>query len=95
MCCQRSGYIIFHLDLIPLATGIDANSLLLDIAVGNEEEIEIQNIESNVAGYLLFALPKGIVKDIKGIEKIQVITKCPQGTFRFSLYRDGNQSHDR
>ncbi|WP_292470400.1 ATP-grasp domain-containing protein [Methanolobus sp.] len=72
-CAARGAAICISSHLIPLATGIDANSLLLDVAVGNVEEIEIQNIESNVAGYLAFTLPKGFVKDIRGLEKIQSV----------------------
>ena len=72
-CAARGAAICISSHLLPLATGIDANSLLLDIAVGNEEEIEVQNIESDVSGYLLFTLPKGIVKEIKGIEKIKSV----------------------
>ncbi len=70
-CAARGAAIYISSHLIPLATGIDANSLLLDVAVGNEEEIEIRNIESNVSGYLVFTLPQGFVKDIKGLEKIK------------------------
>jgi biotin carboxylase len=70
-CAARGAATFVSSHLIPFATGIDANSLLLDIAVGNEEEIEIRNVESNVSGYLLFTLPKGFVKEIKGLEKIK------------------------
>ncbi len=71
--CAARGAICASSHLVQLATGIDVNSLLLDVAVGDVEEIEIQDIESNVSGYLLFTLPKGFVKEIRGIDKIQSV----------------------
>ncbi|WP_256623319.1 ATP-grasp domain-containing protein [Methanolobus chelungpuianus] len=73
-CAARGAAICISSHLIPLATGIDVNSLLLDVAVGNAEEIDVQNIESDVSGYLLFTLPKGFVKEIRGFEKIRSIS---------------------
>lgn len=72
-CAARGAAICISSHLIPLATGIDANSHLLDVATGNAEEIEIKNIESNVSGYIAFTLPKGIVKEIRGFEKIKSV----------------------
>ncbi|WP_292471615.1 ATP-grasp domain-containing protein [Methanolobus sp.] len=72
-CAARGAAICISSHIVPLATGIDVNSLLLDVAVGNVEEIEIQNIESNVSTYLLFTLPEGFVKEIRGIDKIQSV----------------------
>ncbi|WP_292467665.1 ATP-grasp domain-containing protein [Methanolobus sp.] len=71
--CARGAASCISSHQIPLATGIDVNSLLLDVAVGNVEEIEIQNIENNVSTYLLFTLPEGIVKDTRGIEEIDSV----------------------
>jgi biotin carboxylase len=72
-CAARGAATCISSHLIPLATGIDVNSLLLDVAVGDVKEVEIQNIESNVSGYLLFTLPEGFVKEIRGIDKIQSV----------------------
>ncbi len=72
-CAARGGAVCTSSHLLSLATGIDVNCLLLDIAVGNKEEIEIRNIKSNVSGYLMFALPKGIVREIRGIKKIKSV----------------------
>ncbi|WP_256622115.1 ATP-grasp domain-containing protein [Methanolobus chelungpuianus] len=71
-CAARGAAHAISSDLIPLVTGIDANSLLLDVAVGNAEEIYIQTAESTtVAGYLMFALPEGTIRDIRGIDDIR------------------------
>jgi biotin carboxylase len=67
----RGGGINTSSDIIPAATGIEVNRLLLDIAVGYKDEIVIGKIDDNVAGYLCFSLPKGIVRSIKGIEAVR------------------------
>ncbi len=84
-CAARGAAICISSHLIPYATGIDANSLLLDIAVGNAEEIEIKNIATDVSAYLLFTLPKGFVKEIRGVEKIKSVPNV-QKVYIDSMY---------
>ncbi|MEZ5336269.1 MAG: ATP-grasp domain-containing protein [Methanolobus sp.] len=72
-CAARGAAICISSHLIPLATGIDANSHLLDVATGKIEEVEIKDIGKNVSGYLAFTLPKGTIKEIRGIDKIQSV----------------------
>ncbi|WP_292471425.1 ATP-grasp domain-containing protein [Methanolobus sp.] len=67
----RGGGVYISSDLIELATGIDVNTMLLDVASGNLDEIEIQDIKNNVSCYLCFTLPEGIIKEIKGIERVK------------------------
>lgn len=81
----RGGGVYISSDLLPLATGIDANKLLLDIVVGNKNEIKIENIGNNVSGYICFSLPKGIVKEIKGMDKIKSLPDV-HSIFLDSLY---------
>ncbi|MEZ5336272.1 MAG: ATP-grasp domain-containing protein [Methanolobus sp.] len=72
-CAARGAAICISSHIVPLATGIDVNSMLLDVATGNAEEIEIKDMECNVSTYLLFTLPEGFVKEIRGIDKIQSV----------------------
>lgn len=59
-------------DLIPLATGVNMNDLLLDMAVGNHLNLDdIDNVQNKISAYICFALPKGKIVNIKGINEIK------------------------
>ena len=71
----RGGGVFISSDLIPLASGIDANKLLIEHALG-EEAVTPDRIQSKqrAAAYLCFYLPEGKISSIQGIQEVQAIT---------------------
>lgn len=73
----RGGGVYISSHLIPLATGIDVNKLLLKCALGQASEIEVEHVLANrknrASAYICFTLPVGIVSEIKGLEEVEQI----------------------
>lgn len=69
----RGGGVYISSHLVPLSTGIDVNSLLLDKAMGIEIDIRtiFQKKKNYASGYVCFYLPRGVVSSIEGIEKVR------------------------
>ncbi len=69
----RGGGVWISSDLIPMCTGIDINELLLECALGIEDDVEGQlaKKQSDAAGYVCFYLPDGIIESISGIDEIR------------------------
>lgn len=69
----RGGGVYISSHLIPLATGIDINNLLLDCALGEENDIEliINNRKERAAAYSSFYLPEGIITRVEGLEELK------------------------
>ncbi len=69
----RCGWVYISSHLIPLATGIDINELLLECSLGIEKNVD-QRLRENLhkaAGYVCFYLPEGIISAVDGVEEIQ------------------------
>lgn len=68
----RGGGVYISSHLIPYATGIDINEILVDKALGLHVDIDniFKNQKDAASGYICFYLPEGIVKGIKGIDKL-------------------------
>ena len=68
----RGGGVFISSHLIPLATNIDINSLLLSKALGHECNVEevFEKREDKASGYICFYLPEGIVQSVTGIEEL-------------------------
>lgn len=68
----RGGGVYISSHLIPLATGIDVNVLLIKCALGRSVDLEsnFSNIKRFASGYVCFTLPEGVISEIKGIEKV-------------------------
>lgn len=69
----RGGGVYISSDLIPIATGIDINEVLLDKALGidvNVDEIFSKRI-SKASAYVCFYLPEGIIKSISGADALK------------------------
>ena len=81
----RGGGVYISSHLVPLTTGIDINSVLVDCALG--EEIDIENImakkEMKSSAYLCFNLPEGIIKSVKGADKVRAMSSV-------AFFEDGN-----
>lgn len=69
----RGGGVYISSHLVPLATGIDINDVLLDKVLGKPVEVSkvFENRDSAAAGYICFYLPEGTVKNIEGVEELQ------------------------
>ena len=67
----RGGGVYISSHLIPLYTGIDINSILLDCVIGKPVEMEsvMKSIVNRAAGYICFYLPDGEVISINGVEE--------------------------
>lgn len=71
----RGGGVFISSHLIPMATGIDINKLLLDCVLGEEQDVEtvLKNKKERAAAYSCFYLPEGEIIDVQGIEKLQTL----------------------
>lgn len=71
----RGGGVYISSHLIPMAIGVDINTLLLKCALGivDKEEVEcnLSNKKGHSAAYVCFTLPNGIVQSIDGVEKVK------------------------
>ena len=63
--------------MIPLATGIDVNKLLLKCAVGDIDECEVKDClnkkQNKTSAYICFTLPEGEIVEVSGIDKVKSI----------------------
>lgn len=65
----RGGGVFISSDLIPGATGVDANDLLVREALDIEKRKEI-NIHTGSSAYFCYLTPKGIVSKLNGVENV-------------------------
>ena len=70
----RGGGVYISSHLVPLATGIDVNTLLLKCALGEEKDIDIDGYLANhrqgSSAYVCFYLPEGKITSVEGLEKV-------------------------
>lgn len=73
----RGGGVYISSHLVPLATGIDVNTLLLKCALGQATAEDVESILSNrkegASAYVCFTLPEGVVTEISGLDKVSQI----------------------
>lgn len=69
----RGGGVYISSDLMPLATGIDINEVLLDKVLSVPVDVEevFAYRKDSASGYICFYLPEGIVKSVTGIEELR------------------------
>lgn len=69
----RGGGVYISSHLIPLCTGMDINSLLLDCVLGQEKDVDniLKSKKDTAAAYICFYLPEGKILNIKGIEELK------------------------
>lgn len=69
----RGGGVYISSHLMPLATGIDINDVLLDKVLGVPVNIEkvFEGRKDAASGYICFYLPKGTVKSVSGVEELK------------------------
>lgn len=76
----RGGGVFISSDLIPAASGVDANDLLVREALGIEERNEI-NLQTGASAYFCYLTPKGIVSRLKGIDDVHKMTNVIKAYF--------------
>ncbi len=69
----RGGGVFISSHIIPNATGLDINDLLIDFALGKDLIIEefLSKRKNKASGYVCFYLPKGRIKRIEGVEELR------------------------
>lgn len=72
----RGGGVYISSHLIPYATGIDINDILIKKALGMDVDIEkiLGKNEHKASGYVCFYLPEGRIHSVSGIEEIKLLT---------------------
>ena len=66
----RGGGVYISSDIIPLMTGFDTTSFIVDIATKKEVERPVISKKNKVVSYVAFFLPEGIVQSVMGIEEV-------------------------
>lgn len=68
----RGGGVYISSDLIPMATGIDINEVLLNIALGFDTDVEslFRQREDMASAYVCFYLPEGRIQSVEGVKEL-------------------------
>lgn len=66
----RGGGVFISSDIIPLMTGFDTTSFLLDISTGWDVPKPVIHRPEKVVCYIAFFLPEGVVRSVKGVEEV-------------------------
>lgn len=71
----RGGGVYISSDLIPMATGIDINDVLLCKALNEDVNVEkvFEQRQENASAYVCFYLNNGTINSIKGAEELRVL----------------------
>lgn len=69
----RGGGVYISSDLIPMATGIDINDLLLRKVLNEKVDVDavFKKCCYNASAYVCFYLPDGVVESIEGVEEVE------------------------
>lgn len=71
----RGGGVYISSDLIPMATGIDINDVLLEMALGTEVDVDkiFSHRKDMAAAYICFYLPEGTLQSIEGTKELKAL----------------------
>ncbi|MBR3056973.1 MAG: ATP-grasp domain-containing protein [Clostridiales bacterium] len=71
----RGGGVYISSHLIPLATGLDINELVLSLALGEDVDHEafFASKQQKASGYVCFYLPEGTITKISGVEEVTAL----------------------
>lgn len=71
----RGGGVYISSDLIPMATGIDINDVLLSEALGEMVDVDkvFEHRKENASAYVCFYLNEGTICSIRGIEELKAL----------------------
>lgn len=69
----RGGGVYISSDLIPMATGIDINEVLLSKALGEYVDVDhvFEERKENASAYVCFYLNEGIISSVKGVAELE------------------------
>lgn len=72
----RGGGVYISSDLIPLATGIDINEMLLNKSRGIDIDIDdiFTKKKQEASAYICFYLPNGIIEEINGVGEVKTLS---------------------
>ena len=77
----RGGGVFISSDLVPLASGIDVNKMLIDAVSGKNSHIDMSSYKNEASAYVCFYLPEGTINRIEGVEKILALPGVHKGYF--------------
>lgn len=66
----RGGGVFISSDIIPLMTGFDTTSFIIDIATKQNVKRPVISVTGKVVCYVAFFLPEGTVQSVTGIEEV-------------------------
>ena len=66
----RGGGVYISSDIIPLMTGVDTTSFIVDIATKKDVERPVISSRNKVVCYVAFFLPEGVVTTVEGVEEV-------------------------
>lgn len=66
----RGGGVYISSDIIPLMTGFDTTSFIVDIATQKDVERPMISGKNKVVCYVAFFLPEGVVTSVEGVEEV-------------------------
>ena len=71
----RGGGVYISSDLIPMATGIDINDVLLDKSLGIEVNVDevFKNKSDRASAYVCFYLPEGVIQSVSGVAELKAL----------------------
>lgn len=71
----RGGGVFISSDLISLSTGLNTERFLINLALGQQQELPVLKKEEErcACGYMAFFLPEGVVTEIEGVERIEAL----------------------
>lgn len=71
----RGGGVYISSHLMPLATGININDVLIDCALGKKVDIDaiMDSLKVSAAAYICFNLPEGKIKTVHGVSELMDI----------------------
>ena len=72
----RGGGVYISSDLIPMATGIDINDVLLRKALGEEVDVDkvFEQRMENASAYVCFYLNEGTICSVKGVDELKSLS---------------------
>ena len=66
----RGGGVYISSDIIPLMTGFDTTSFIIDIATQRKVERPVITNTGKVVCYVAFFLPEGVVQTVQGVDEV-------------------------
>ena len=67
----RGGGVFISSDLVPLASGIDVNDMIIRLAAGwDKAAIDPSKIVRKASGYVCFMLPEGVIRRVEGADRL-------------------------